>query len=95
MPIATVRRVNLHYDIIGDSGPFVALQPGGRRAGNSLLSLATKIAEAGNRVVIYDRRNTGRSSLAIVGESENEEWAADLHAASHRTARLFRIWVRR
>lgn len=79
MPIATVRRVNLHYNILGDSGPFVALQPGGRRAGASLLSLATKIAEAGNRVVIYDRRNTGRSSLAIEGESENEEWAEDLH----------------
>lgn len=79
MPIATVRRVNLHYDIIGDSGPFVALQPGGRRAGASLFGLATKIAEAGNRVVIYDRRNTGRSSLAIEGESENDEWAEDLH----------------
>jgi pimeloyl-ACP methyl ester carboxylesterase len=79
MPIATVRGVNLHYDILGDSGPFVALQPGGRRAGASLLSLATKIAEAGNRVIIYDRRNTGRSSLAIEGESENEEWADDLH----------------
>jgi pimeloyl-ACP methyl ester carboxylesterase len=79
MPIATVRRVSLHYDILGDSGPFIALQPGGRRAGASLFSLATKIAEAGNRVVIYDRRNTGRSSLAIQGESENEEWAEDLH----------------
>jgi pimeloyl-ACP methyl ester carboxylesterase len=79
MPIATVRGVSLHYDILGDSGPFIALQPGGRRAGTSLLSLATKIAEAGNRVVIYDRRNTGRSSLAIEGESENEEWAEDLH----------------
>jgi pimeloyl-ACP methyl ester carboxylesterase len=79
MPVATVRRVNLHYDIIGDRGPFIALQPGGRRAGASLRSLADKIAEAGNRVVIYDRRNTGRSSLAIEGESENDEWAEDLH----------------
>jgi pimeloyl-ACP methyl ester carboxylesterase len=79
MPIATIRGVALNYEILGDSGPFVALQPGGRRAGSSLRSLALKIAEAGNRVVIYDRRNTGASEIAIDGESENQEWADDLH----------------
>jgi pimeloyl-ACP methyl ester carboxylesterase len=79
MPIATVRGVALNYEILGDHGPFVALQPGGRRAGSSLRSLAEKIAEAGNRVVIYDRRNTGASDIAIDGESENQEWADDLH----------------
>jgi pimeloyl-ACP methyl ester carboxylesterase len=79
MPIATIRGVALNYEILGDSGPFVALQPGGRRAGSSLRSLALKIAEAGNRVVIYDRRNTGASSIAIDGESENQEWSDDLH----------------
>ena len=79
MPIATVRGVALNYEILGDSGPFVALQPGGRRAGSSLRSLAEKIAEAGNRVVIYDRRNTGASDIALDGESENQEWADDLH----------------
>ena len=79
MPIAHVRGVALNYEILGDSGPFVALQPGGRRAGSALRSLASKIAEAGNRVVIYDRRNTGASTIAIDGESENQEWADDLH----------------
>jgi pimeloyl-ACP methyl ester carboxylesterase len=79
MPIATIRGVAINYEVLGERGPFVALQPGGRRAGNSLRSLAGKIAEAGNRVVIYDRRNTGASSLAIDGDSENEEWAEDLH----------------
>jgi pimeloyl-ACP methyl ester carboxylesterase len=79
MPIATVRGVALNYEILGDRGPFVALQPGGRRAGSSLRSLAEKIAEAGNRVVIYDRRNTGASDIAIDGESENQEWSDDLH----------------
>src|SRR4051794_3822938 len=79
MPLAHVRGVSLDYEILGDSGPFVALQPGGRRAGSSLRPLAEKIAEAGNRVVIYDRRNTGASSIAIDGESENQEWADDLH----------------
>lgn len=79
MPVANVRGVALNYEILGEIGPFVALQPGGRRAGSSLRSLAQKIAEAGYRVVIYDRRNTGASSIAIDGESENQEWADDLH----------------
>ena len=74
-----IRGVDINYEILGDRGPFVALQPGGRRAGSALRSLAEKIAEAGNRVVIYDRRNTGASGIAIEGESENEEWAEDLH----------------
>jgi pimeloyl-ACP methyl ester carboxylesterase len=79
MPVATIRGVAIDYEVLGDRGPFVALQPGGRRAGGSLRSLAAKIAEAGHRVVIYDRRNTGASGIAIEGDSENEEWAADLH----------------
>jgi pimeloyl-ACP methyl ester carboxylesterase len=79
MPIADIRGVSLNYEILGASGPFVALQPGGRRAGSALRPLAERIAEAGYRVVIYDRRNTGASSIAIEGESENQEWADDLH----------------
>jgi pimeloyl-ACP methyl ester carboxylesterase len=79
MPTARIRGITINYEILGERGPFVALQPGGRRAGASLRSLAEKIAEAGHRVVIYDRRNTGASSIAITGESENEEWAEDLH----------------
>jgi pimeloyl-ACP methyl ester carboxylesterase len=80
MPVATIRGVALNYEILGGIGPFVALQPGGRRAGSSLRPLAQKIAEAGYRVVIYDRRNTGNSGIAIDGESENQEWADDLYA---------------
>lgn len=79
MPTVQVRGLDLNYEILGERGPFVVLQPGGRRAGSALHSLATKFAEAGNRVVLYDRRNTGGSSIAIEGESENEEWAEDLH----------------
>ena len=90
MPLAHVRGVSLNYEILGDRGPFVALQPGGRRAGSSLRSLAEKIAEAGHRVVIYDRRNTGLSSIMIDGESENQEWADDLRASNERLQTLDR-----
>src|SRR5438128_2734659 len=79
MPVASIRGVDIHYEILGERGPFVALQPGGRRAGAGVRSLAEKIAEAGNRVIVYDRRNTGASGIAIEGESENDEWAEDLH----------------
>jgi len=47
MPIATVRGVDIHYEILGERGPFVVLQPGGRRAGAGVRSLGEKIAEAG------------------------------------------------
>lgn len=79
MPVTSIRGININYEVLGDRGPWVALQPGGRRAGSSLRALAGRIAEAGHRVLIYDRRNCGASSIAIEGESENEEWAEDLH----------------
>jgi len=84
MPVTHLRGIDINYEILGDRGPFVALQPGGRRAGASLKSLAAKIARAGFRVLIYDRRNCGASGIAITGESENEEWAEDLHELLHR-----------
>ncbi len=80
MQIARINGVDLHYEVLGDRGPFIALQPGGRRAGAAVRSLGQKIAEAGYRVVVYDRRNTGASDVAIEGDSENDVWADDLHA---------------
>ncbi|HVH82125.1 MAG TPA: alpha/beta hydrolase [Stellaceae bacterium] len=79
MPVTQIRGIDIHYEILGDRGPFVVLQPGGRRGGVSVKPLGEKIAEAGYRVVVYDRRNCGRSGIAITGDSENEEWAEDLH----------------
>ena len=69
MPVATVRGVEINYEVLGDRGPWVALQPGGRRALAGVKTLGEKIAEAGCRVLIYDRRNCGaprsRSRAAI------------------------------
>ena len=80
MPIASVRGIDLRYEVLGERGPFVALQPGGRRGLVSVKPLGEKIAEAGYRVIVYDRRNTGASTVAIDGEAENDVWAEDLHA---------------
>jgi pimeloyl-ACP methyl ester carboxylesterase len=79
MAIASVRGVDINYEILGDHGPWVALQPGGRRALAGVKSLAEKLAEAGNRVLIYDRRNCGASGVAFEGDGENEVWVEDLH----------------
>ncbi len=79
MPVAKVRGVDINYQILGGHGPWVALQPGGRRGLVGVRSLAEKIAEAGNRVLIYDRRNCGASGISFEGgNSENEVWAEDL-----------------
>jgi pimeloyl-ACP methyl ester carboxylesterase len=79
MPVATVRGVEINYQVLGERGPWVALQPGGRRGLVGVRPLADKLAEAGNRVLIYDRRNCGASAVSFDGgNSENEIWAEDL-----------------
>jgi pimeloyl-ACP methyl ester carboxylesterase len=80
MPVTIVRGVEINYELLGERGPWVALQPGGRRGLVGVKSLAQKIAEAGNRVLVYDRRNCGASGVSFNGgDSENEVWADDLH----------------
>jgi pimeloyl-ACP methyl ester carboxylesterase len=80
MPIAKIRGINIVYEIIGERGPFVALTPGGRRAHDEFLPLAQKIASAGFRVVLHDRRNTGASDILIEGDEPEESlWIDDLY----------------
>src|SRR5579883_495468 len=81
MPRANVRGVSINYETLGDRGPWVALNPGGRRALDGVLPIAEKIAAAGYRVLVHDRRNCGASDVVIDGDdSEYEIWADDLHA---------------
>jgi pimeloyl-ACP methyl ester carboxylesterase len=81
MPIAHLRGIDINYEVLGDGGPWVALQPGGRRALAGVKPLGLKLAEAGFRVLVYDRRNCGASSLSLEGgHSENAIWAEDLFA---------------
>ena len=80
MPVTTVRGVEINYQVLGERGPWLALQPGGRRGLVGVKSLGEKIAEAGHRVLVYDRRNCGASGISFDGgNSENEVWAEDLH----------------
>ena len=86
MPFADIRGARIKYDVIGSTGrssdPWLALTPGGRRSYVEFIPLADKLAAAGIRVLLHDRRNTGASDIVIdrVGEDGEEEiWADDLH----------------
>lgn len=80
MPEAVVRGVHINYEIIGNSGPCIALTPGSRRSYGELADLSKAIAANGYRVLLHDRRNCGASDVAFDGSgSEHEVWADDLH----------------
>lgn len=79
MAEAKVRGVTLHYEVIGNSGPWITLTPGSRRACDELVPMAQRLAQRGNRVLLHDRRNCGRSEVGIEASgSEHETWADDL-----------------
>jgi len=81
MPYAHARGVSINYQVLGDSGPWVALSPGGRRPLEAVKSIAARVCAAGYRVLIHDRRNCGSSDVVIDGgEPESEQWALDLDA---------------
>jgi len=89
MPYAKVRGVNINYQVLGAAGPWVALSPGGRRDLGGIQNQASKLAELGYRVVIFDRRNCGASDVVIDGnESEYEIWADDVHELSRQLGAL-------
>src|SRR5260370_3116281 len=80
MQSAAIRGVKLVYEVLGKSGPWVTISPGGRRGLTSDRALGMLLAEAGFRVLVYDRRNTGGSDIGFPGNSESHEQAEDLLA---------------
>ncbi len=89
MADASVRGVTLNYEVIGASGPWIALTPGSRRSYTELIPIATKLSEAGFRVLLHDRRNCGASDVAFdASASEYEIWADDLHELGRQLGAL-------
>jgi pimeloyl-ACP methyl ester carboxylesterase len=81
MPVTTIRCAEINYEVLGQDGPWMALSPGGRRPLADGRGIAQRMAKAGYRVLIHDRRNCGASDVSIDGEeSEYDLWADDLHA---------------
>ena len=72
MPNATVRGLNINYEIIGDEGPWAAPITGGRRGYQEFIPIAKRIAGEGNRVLLHDRRNTGASDIKLEAHEVEE-----------------------
>lgn len=72
MPIAEIEGLSVAYEVVGDGTPWV-LTPGGRFSKDTpgLHRLAEELSEAGNRVLLWDRPNTGASQVCFTGDSES------------------------
>ena len=80
MPTAHFDGVEIHYEIVGEAGPQVAVFPSGRHSLGDLEEMARHIAARGFRVILHDRRNCGVSSISFDrSEPEEDVWADDLH----------------
>ena len=72
---------NVVYEILGETGEFIALTPGGRFSKDipGLRPLAEKLVKGGYRVLLWDRPNCGKSDLQFYGQSESHMRADTLH----------------
>jgi pimeloyl-ACP methyl ester carboxylesterase len=70
---ADIDGVTIAYEIIGAGRPWV-ITPGGRFSKDTpgVRELAEALAAHGQRVLIWDRPNTGASSICFEGTSESE-----------------------
>lgn len=69
------------YDLIGpDDGQTLVVTPGGRfsKEYRGVRPFAEALADAGHRVLIWDRPNTGTSDVQLFGRSESHMRAATL-----------------
>jgi 2-hydroxy-6-oxonona-2,4-dienedioate hydrolase len=72
---------NVYYEILGQTGDFIALTPGGRYSKDieGLRPLAEELVKGGYRVLLWDRPNCGKSDLQFYGQSESHMRAETLH----------------
>jgi pimeloyl-ACP methyl ester carboxylesterase len=80
MPTADIDGTTIAYEIIGADGPPWVVTPGGRFSKDEpgIRELAQALAAGGQRVVIWDRPNTGASDVCFEGPSESEMQADKL-----------------
>jgi pimeloyl-ACP methyl ester carboxylesterase len=72
MATANIHGVRIAYEVRGEGRPWV-ITPGGRFSKDTggVRELATALADAGNRVLIWDRPNCGESDVCFTGSSES------------------------
>jgi 2-hydroxy-6-oxonona-2,4-dienedioate hydrolase len=73
---------NVVYEMLGKTGDFVVLTPGGRFSKDvpGLRPLAQKLVKGGYRVLLWDRPNCGKSDVQFYGQSESHMRAETLRA---------------
>jgi pimeloyl-ACP methyl ester carboxylesterase len=80
MLTARANGADIHYEILGDAGPWVVVMSGGRHPIAEVEPLATAMSHHGCRVLLHDRRNCGHSSIHFdFDEPEEDVWVDDLH----------------
>jgi pimeloyl-ACP methyl ester carboxylesterase len=79
MATVEIDGTTIAYEIIGEGRPWV-ITPGGRftKEAPGVRELAEALAAHGNRVLIWDRPNTGASDICFRGASESEMQADSL-----------------
>ena len=78
MRFLTAKNLRFAYELLGE-GPGIALTSGGMYPMEFLLPLARNLA-ADFKVLVYDRRNTGRSEFSFdPKQHEFEHFADDLY----------------
>jgi 2-hydroxy-6-oxonona-2,4-dienedioate hydrolase len=72
---------NVVYEILGNTGDFIVLTPGGRFSKDipGLRPLAQALVKGGYRVLLWDRPNCGASDVQFYGQSESHMRAQTLH----------------
>ncbi|WP_285032558.1 alpha/beta hydrolase [Mycolicibacterium sp. lyk4-40-TYG-92] len=72
---------NVVYEILGKTGDFIAVTPGGRFSKDipGLRPLAQALAKGGYRVLLWDRPNCGKSDVQFYGQSESHMRAETLY----------------
>jgi pimeloyl-ACP methyl ester carboxylesterase len=77
-----VEELSLAYELFGDGGRPWVITPGGRFSKDypGVREFAVALAEMGNRVLIYDRPNTGASDVCLTGSTESAMQADALAA---------------
>jgi pimeloyl-ACP methyl ester carboxylesterase len=84
MPTIDVDGTTIAYEIIGEGRPWI-ITPGGRftKEAPGIREMAEALAARGQRALIWDRPNTGASSVCFRGASESQMQANYLAGLLH------------
>jgi len=80
MPTIDVDGTTIAFEIVGEDGPPWVITPGGRftKEAPGVREMAEALAARGQRVVVWDRPNTGASGICFRGSSESQMQADHL-----------------